>query len=128
MTPANEETQLPERRRERRKDWQIIKALVAGQIVTLILALSGLTIAVFNINAKADSIQTSRIDSRRDNCNLLKGLALSAAGATGQKATEVYIKKTPLVDCEKYSHEGITSSRSQTLPPPPQATVTNGPQ
>lgn len=95
--------------------------------MTLILALSGLTIAVFNINAKADSIQTSRVDSRKDNCNLLKGLALSAAGATGQKATEAYIKKTPLVDCEKYSHEGITDRR-QTLPPPPQATVTNGPQ
>lgn len=100
----------------------MIKALVIGQVVTMILALSGLTIGVLNLSAKADAIQTSRVDSKRDNCILIKGLAYTAAGQESKTAVKAYIAQTPLVNCNKYAHEGITISIPKPMPPPPGST------
>lgn len=96
--------------KEQRRDWRIIKALVVGQIVTMILALTGLTIGVLNLSAKADAIQTSRIDSKRDNCTLIKGLAYAAAAAGRVPVVTAFINTTQLANCNLYAKEGITIS------------------
>lgn len=113
MTPPVEE----KTGKEGRKDWKLIKALIAGQIVTMIVALGALTIGVSNLSAKADAIQTSRVDSKEDSCHFIKGLAYTAAGPAGQANVTAYIAKTPLVNCVKYAHEGITIKAPEGSPP-----------
>ena len=80
----------------RNREIQRIKALVAGQILTM-------TVAIVSLDAKAAAIQTSRRDSRLDSCFLLRGLAYAAAPPTRHAELQAYLNRTELRNCPAYA-------------------------
>lgn len=87
-----------------------MKILVLVQVVTLILALGAGILAVRAQNAEIHNAQTevirlsnSRVQSRLEQCYLIRGLGYTAV-PNRRRAVTRYFDKTPLANCVKYSH------------------------
>jgi hypothetical protein len=89
---------------ERRANWTTIKRLVIAQVVTSIVALTAFTVSLANLNAKADAIQTSRMQSRYDSCFLDRSIILLAAPGT---RGHVFIANGPLYNCAAYARKDV---------------------
>jgi hypothetical protein len=71
----------------------------------MLVAVAAGTLAVVALAETLSNVQTTRIHGRYDSCQLLKGVALQAAGPEHRAAVLLYIASTPLRDCNHYAHE-----------------------
>jgi hypothetical protein len=82
-----------EKRQRRRSDHLVITL----QIATMLLALSALAVTVI-------LFETSRTASRRQTCELLRGVVIIATPPARQSHARRFLAETPLSDCDAYAH------------------------
>jgi hypothetical protein len=75
--------------------WRIAERL------SILMAIAALAIAIGGLQ----ELPTSRRQSARDSCQLIRGLVLTATTSARQAAVEHYIKSTPLHDCSEYARK-----------------------
>lgn len=76
-------------------------------VVTAVIAIAAFTLAIVDLEGSAAGVRTSRQDSARDSCQLLRGLVYAATNGNpdGRTAANAYIHRTSLRDCNSYARK-----------------------
>lgn len=84
---------------------RILRGLQAVTSIAATIALGVATVALVVALVHAGDVATSRRDSARDSCQLLRGLMYAATTKAPKQraAARAYINHTPLRDCRIYA-------------------------
>ena len=82
---------------------RLIKRLAILVMILGIVSVAGVILGYIALNQRISTIETSRIDSRFDSCELLRGLVDAATPPSQRPAARAYINRTPLNNCYTYS-------------------------